>query len=227
MSTTAGVPINGHCDPRFAAVRDAFAGNFAQHGERGAAVCLSVGGRVVVDLAGGWRDEGRAWEPDTLVNVFSVGKAMLALSAVMLASAGALDMDAPLSRLWPAFAQGGKGDVTLRQVLSHQAGLPAIARRLAPGAMLDWGVMCDALAAEEPWWEPGAAHGYHVNTFGYLVGEAVARASGRPFARFFRESVAGPLGADVHFGLSAPDDRRVAPFLGHDTPAAEREPEGA
>ena len=82
MSTTAGVPISGHCDPRFAGVRDAFAQNFAQHGERGAAVCLSVEGRVVVDLAGGWRDEGRAWESDTLVNVFSIGKAMLSLSAV-------------------------------------------------------------------------------------------------------------------------------------------------
>jgi CubicO group peptidase (beta-lactamase class C family) len=228
VSGATEVPINGHCDPRFSAVRDAFGENFALHGERGAAVCLSVDGRVVVDLAGGWCDEDarRAWQPDTLVNVFSVGKAMLSLAAVMLASAGALDLDAPLARAWPEFAQADKGAITLRQVLSHQAGLPAIAHRLAPGAMLDWRVMCDALAAEPPWWEPGSAHGYHVNTFGYLVGEAVARASGRPFDRFFRETVAGPLGADVHFGLPATEDRRVAPFLGHDAPAAEREPTG-
>jgi CubicO group peptidase (beta-lactamase class C family) len=228
MVDAADVPMGGYCDPRFAPVREAFAGNFAHHGERGAAVCLSVDGRVVVDLCGGWADadRGRPWDPDTLVNVFSIGKAMAALCAVMLVSAGSLDVDAPISRYWPAFAAAGKADITLLQVLSHQAGLPAIRHRLAPGAMLDWPVMCDALAAEVPWWEPGAAHGYHVNTFGYLVGEVLRRVSGQPFGRFFRDRVAAPLGADVHFGLGAENDHRVAPFLGHDTPAGEQEPDG-
>jgi CubicO group peptidase (beta-lactamase class C family) len=224
----AGVPIDGYCDPHFASVREAFAGNFAHHGERGAAVCLSVDGRVVVDLCGGWNQEaeGRAWDPGTLVNVFSIGKAMVSLCAAMLVSAGALDVDQPVSRYWPGFAAAGKGDITLRQVLSHQAGLPAIRHRLAPGAMLDWPAMCDALAAEEPWWEPGTAHGYHVNTFGFLVGEVLRRVSGRPFGRFFHERVATPLGADVHFGLRPADEHRVAPFLGHDAPAPEAQPDG-
>jgi CubicO group peptidase (beta-lactamase class C family) len=228
MIESAGVPVQGHCDPRFAPVRDAFAGNFSRHGERGAAVCLSVDGRVVVDLCGGWADAdtGRPWAPDTLVNMFSVGKAMTALCTVMLVSDGVLDVDAPVARYWPAFAAAGKEAVTVRQVLSHQAGLPAIGHRLEPGAVLDWSVMCRALAAEAPWWEPGSAHGYHVNTFGYLVGEVIRRVSGQRFGPFFRDRVARPLGADVHFGLGTADDGRVAPFLGHDTPSPEREPEG-
>jgi CubicO group peptidase (beta-lactamase class C family) len=227
MIESAGVPIEGQCDPRFAPVRDAFAGNFARHGERGAAVCLSVDGRVVVDLCGGWADAdtGRPWAPDTLVNMFSVGKAMTALCTVLLVSDGVLDGDAPVARYWPAFAAAGKEAVTVRQVLSHQAGLPAIGHRLEPGAMLDWSVMCQALAAEAPWWEPGSAHGYHVNTFGYLVGEVIRRVSGQRFGPFFRDRVARPLGADVHFGLGPADDGRVAPFLGHDSPSPEREPE--
>jgi hypothetical protein len=129
MVEAADVPMGGYCDPRFAPVREAFAGNFANHGEGGAAVCLPMGGRVVVDLCGGWAgaDHGRPWAPDTLVNVFSIGKAMAALCAVMLASAGSLDVDAPVSRYWPAFAAGGKADVTVRQVLV-----------LGPQAALRW-----------------------------------------------------------------------------------------
>jgi len=228
LTGRSSVPISGLCDARFEPVREAFAGNFAQHGERGAAVCLSVGGRVVVDLCGGWADEeaGRAWAPDTLVNMFSIGKAMTTVCALRLVSDGALDVDASVRRSWPEFAAGGKGDVTLRQVLSHQAGLPAIRHRLPPGAMLDWSAMCDALAAEVPWWEPGSAHGYHVNTFGYLVGEVVRRVSGQRMGRFFRERVAGPLEADVHFGLGSNHDDRVARFLGHDTPLPESQPDG-
>lgn len=228
MVGRSSVPISGHCDARFEPVRRAFAGNFVQHGERGAAVCLSVDGRVVVDLCGGWADEaaGRAWAPDTLVNMFSIGKAMTTVCALLLISDGGLDVDAPVRRYWPEFTAGGKADVTVRQVLSHQAGLPAIRHRLPPGAMLDWKVMCDALAAEPPWWEPGSAHGYHVNTFGYLVGEVVRRVSGQRIGRFFRERVAAPLGADVHFGIGQPDDDRVAPFLGHDTAPPESQPDG-
>jgi CubicO group peptidase (beta-lactamase class C family) len=224
----ADVPIDGYCDPRFVPVRDAFAGNFANHGERGAAVCLSVDGRVVVDLCGGWADADarRPWAPNTLVNMFSIGKAMTALCAVMLVSDGVLDVDAPVARYWPAFGAADKETVTVRQVLSHQAGLPAVRHRLEAGAMLDWQGMCLTLAAEAPWWEPGSAHGYHVNTFGYLVGEVVRRVSGQRFGRFFRDRVSGPLGADVHFGVGEADDARVAWFLGHDTPSPELEPEG-
>ena len=215
MSDADMVPINGRCDRRFAPVREAFADNFTQRGECGAAVCIAVEGRVVVDIWGGYADAGRSrpWQGDTLVNVFSVGKAMAALSLHRLVGQGRLQVDHAVARYWPEFAAAGKEAVTVGQLLSHQAGLPAVRRRLPHGAMLDWGTMTAALAEQEPWWEPGTAHGYHVNTFGFLVGEVVRRISGQTLGRVFRDEVAGPLGADVHIGLEKSADHRVAEFI--------------
>src|SRR5216683_14484 len=154
--------VDGHCDAAFAPLRDAFRGNFAERGELGAAVCAMVDGRVVADLWGGWADQaaGRRWRPDTLVNVFSVGKGLIAACAARLAGQGRLDPDEAVAAYWPEFGAAGKDAITVRQLLSHQAGLPAVRRRLPPGSMLDWPVMTAALAAQEPWWEPGSRHGY-------------------------------------------------------------------
>ena len=209
-----GPPVSGDCDSRFLPRREEFAANFTARGDTGAALCVRVGGRVVADLTGGWQDQARSvpWRRDTLVNFFSVGKGLLALLAARLAGDGRLDVGAPVSRYWPEFAAAGKAAVTVRQVLSHQAGLPAIRRRLPPGAMFDWELMTAALAAQEPWWELGTAHGYHVNTFGFGVGEVLRRAAGRRVGALLAQEVAGPLGADVHFGLAANDLRRVADF---------------
>ncbi len=206
--------IGGTCDPRFAAVLDAFAANFTERGEVGGAVCLSVDGRVVADLWGGWSDGARSrpWRQDTLVNVFSVGKGLTALCAARLMGQGRLDADAPVARYWPEFASAGKEAITVRQLLSHQAGLAAVRRRMPPGSMFDWKLMTAALAAERPWWPPGSAHGYHVNTFGFLAGEVIRRAAGRTLGRLLREDVAGPLGADVHIGVPASELHRVAEF---------------
>lgn len=208
-------PIDGACDPRFARLRDAFTANFTERGEPGGAIALMVDGRLVCDLWGGHRDAARthAWTRDTLVNFFSVGKAFTALVALRLVERGALDLDAPAHRLWPEFGAHGKEEITLRHMLSHQAGLPAIRKDLPDGAMFDWSAMTAALAATPPWWEPGTAHGYHVNTFGYLVGELVRRASGRTVGQLLRDEVAGPLGADVHIGLPSTEHSRAAEFL--------------
>lgn len=208
-------PIEGACDPRFAAVGDAFADNFARRGEVGGGVAVAVGGRVVVDLWGGWVDPHtrRPWRRDTLVNFFSVGKALTALCALRLVERGRLDLDTPMARLWPEFGRDGKERITLRQVLSHRAGLPAVGEPLADGVMLDWAAMTRALERQRPWWPPGEAHGYHVNTFGYLAGELVRRASGSTLGRLLREEIAGPLDADVHIGLPAAAQARVADFL--------------
>jgi len=214
-SSETGTPeIHGLCDDRFAAVREAFAHNFAAHDELGAAVALTLEGRLVVDLWAGWADTAgtRPWERDTLVNIFSIGKAMTALCAHLLVERGLLDLEAPVARYWPEFAQQGKDAVLVRQLLSHQAGLPAIRRKLPSGAMLDWELMTAELAGERPWWEPGTRHGYHVNTFGFLVGELVRRLSGRSFDRFFREEVAERLALDFHFGLHPRHDARTAEF---------------
>ena len=207
--------IDGTCDGTFRPVRAAFAENFAGRGETGAAVCVCVGGRVVADLWGGRANLARrqtAWRPDTLVNIFSVGKGLIALLAVRLAGQGRLDIDAPVSRYWPEFGAAGKEAVTVRQLITHQAGLPAVRLRLPPGAMLDWNVMTGALAAQRPWWEPGTAHGYHVNTFGFLVGEVLRRSTGHTVGALLRAEIAGPLGADVHIGLPAAEHGRVADF---------------
>jgi CubicO group peptidase (beta-lactamase class C family) len=202
--------VDGSCDSQFLPVKEALAANFADRGEVGAAVCVAVNDRVVVDLWGGHADHAatRPWQPDTLVNVFSIGKGM---SAACVARLG-LDPDGPVAAYWPEFGAAGKGAITVAQVLSHQAGLPAVRQRLPGDAMLDWNLMTSVLAAEEPWWPPGTAHGYHANTFGYLVGELVRRVTGSTLGRYLRSEITGPLGADVHIGLPASEDHRVAEF---------------
>jgi CubicO group peptidase (beta-lactamase class C family) len=201
----------GWCDPRFAALREAFAVNFAERGETGAAVCLSVRGTTVADLWGGVAGSG-PWQRDTLVNVFSVGKGLIAACAAQLIGRRRLDPDAPVARYWPEFGAAGKGAITLRQLLSHQAGLPALRAPLPRGSVLDWRLMVTELAAEQPWWPPGSGHGYHVNTFGFLAGEVIRRVTGTTVGAMLRDEIAGPLGADVHIGLPAAEHSRVADF---------------
>jgi CubicO group peptidase (beta-lactamase class C family) len=215
--------LGGWCDPRFTPVRDAFAANFTERGETGAAACLTVHGTVVADLWGGLAGHrpDRLWQPDTLVNVFSVGKGLIAACVARLIGEGRLDADAPVARYWPEFAAAGKAAVTLRQLLSHQAGLPALREPLPAGSMLDWRLMTEALAAEPPWWAPGCGHGYHVNTFGFLAGEVIRRVTGGSVGAMLRDEIARPLGADVHFGLPAAQHGRVADFVwpGQQVPA--------
>jgi CubicO group peptidase (beta-lactamase class C family) len=215
MSAAESVPIGGECDGRFAPVREAFASNFAEHGEIGAAVALYVGGRKVVDLWGGWADRGRTrpWTQDTLVNFFSVGKGITATCVLLLVERGLLSLDAPVCRVWPEFGAAGKGYITLAQLMSHSGGMPAVRDWLFPGAMLDWDRMTRALAAQAPWWTPGTGHGYHVNTFGYLLGEPARRAAGMTLGAFLRQEIAGPLEADVHIGLATCEHHRVAEFI--------------
>jgi len=206
--------IDGTCDASFEPVRAAFADNFAVRGETGGAICVTAGGRVVADLWGGWTTAAgiTPWRPDTLVNFFSVGKGLMSVLAARLAGTGLLNIDAPVAGYWPEFGAAGKESVTVRQLLSHQAGVPAVRRRLPPGAMLDWAVMTRAIAEQVPWWQPGTAHGYHVNTFGFAVGEVLRRVTGRTVGALLRADVAGPLGADVYIGLPAAHHGRVADF---------------
>lgn len=208
----ADPPADGHCDLRFAAVREAFIENFRDLDELGAAVHVRIDGRTVVDLWGGYRDAARSapWETDTMVNVYSVGKGILAVLTLMLIERGLLDLDGPVARLWPEFAAGGKGDTTLRALLAHRAGLPGVRRRLPEGAMLDWSLMCGELAGQRPFWEPDSAHGYHCNTLGYLVGEMIRRATDRDVGSALRKWVTGPLDSDFYFGLPRSQHRRVA-----------------
>jgi len=128
------------------------------------------------------------------------------------AGRGLLDPDALVARYWPEFAAAGKGAISVRELLSHQAGLPALHATLAPGSALDWRFMTALLAAEEPWWRPGSGHGYHVNTFGFLGGELLRRTTGLMPGEYLRREIAGPLGADIYIGLTPAQFRRVAEF---------------
>lgn len=206
------VKLQGSCDSRFETVREAFAQGFASGEELGAALCVVLDGRVVVDLWGGWQDEARSrpWQRDTLVNVYSTTKGQTALAAHQLVDRGLLDLDAPVARYWPEFAAGGKEDLPVRYLLSHQAGLPAVREPLPPEALYDWEQMTGALARQEPWWEPGTAHGYHALSFGWLVGEVIRRITGRSVGQVVRESIAGPLGVEFEIGFGPELDERVA-----------------
>jgi CubicO group peptidase (beta-lactamase class C family) len=206
------IPVHGTCDPRFGKVKALFQHSFATGVEIGAAVCFVLDGKCVVDLWGGHYDLARTrqWERDTLVNVYSTTKAMTALCAHQLGERGLLDIDAPVAEYWPEFAAAGKEAIPVRWLLTHQAGLCGVRAPLPKDSLYHRDRMCDALAAQEPWWTPGDGHGYHAFTFGFLVGEVVRRISGQTLGTFFRNNVAQPLGADFHIGLAAENDSRTS-----------------
>ncbi len=207
-------PVTGSCDARFTQVKEEFARNFAERGEVGAALHVIIDGATVVDLAGGWRDEDRRqhWQPDTLVDFYSVGKAFLALLALQLVDGGLVGLDDAVATVWPEFAAGGKEGATLRHALCHRAAVPAIREPLTNDDLWDWRRMTGALAATEPWWEPGTRHAYHTNTYGHLIGEVVRRVSGEACGRRLA-AVAGPLGADVHVGVPSTERHRCAQVI--------------
>jgi CubicO group peptidase (beta-lactamase class C family) len=208
--------ITGLVEPGFEPVRDAFADNFELGREIGAAFCAHVDGAKVVDLWGGSFDrEGtRPYGPDALQLVFSTTKGATAVCANLLAQRGLLDMDAPVSTYWPEFAQAGKGSMPVRFLLCHQAGVPAIDRRLSPEELQAWTPVAEALAEQTPFWEPGTAHGYHALSYGYLVGEVVRRITGRSLGTYFAEEVAAPLGLEFFIGLPEEYEDRVSPIVG-------------
>lgn len=212
-----GVPVHGVVEPAFEAVRDAFASVFDRDaGELGAAACAYLDGRKVIDLWGGYvdADRTREWRSDTLAVTYSATKGMTTTCAHRLVERGLLDLDEPVATYWPEFAEGGKGDLTVRMVLTHQAGLVSPTVRVAPEERFDWEVMTSALARSTPAWEPGTRTDYHGGTFGYLVGELVRRVDGRPHDVYFREEIAEPLGADVHQRVDERDEHRCAEIVG-------------
>ena len=230
-STEESVAVQGTCDDRFNDVRETLAANLAKGSDVGASVAVTLDGEVVVDIWGGWVDEDRSrpWERDTITNVWSTTKTMTSLCALLLADAGELDLDAPVDRYWPEFGAAGKAGVVLvRHLMAHTSGLPGWSEPMTTPDLYDWEKATSLLAAQEPWWTPGTASGYHAITQGYLVGEVVRRITGQSLGTFFSERVAQPLGADFHIGLDPSEFSRVTnvipppPFdLGGDTPVPE------
>jgi CubicO group peptidase (beta-lactamase class C family) len=214
------VKIEGTCDPRFKNVREIFAANFEDGCEVGAAVAATVDGKTIFDLWGGYADEAKTkpWTRDTLVNVWSTTKGLASICAHRLVDQGMLDLDAPVANYWPEFAQAGKDKIPVNYLLTHRAGLPAVRKQLPVDAYTNWPVMCAALAEQEPWWEPGSAHGYHAITFGYLVGEVIRRITGKTIGAYLRDEIAAPLNLDIYIGVDASVDPRIAELVGAPPP---------
>jgi CubicO group peptidase (beta-lactamase class C family) len=208
-------PVAGSVEAGFEPVRDAFVANFEQQGEVGAAFCVHLNGRRIVDLWGGVTAPGASdpYTADSLQMVMSTTKGVVAIAAHILAEEGRLDFDAPVAQYWPEFAAEGKGTMPVRWLFSHRAGLAAIDRPLTVEDVYAWDPVVAALAAQRPNWEPGSGHGYHALTYGWLAGEVIRRASGMSVGRFVAERVASPLGLEFWIGLPDALNARVAPQI--------------
>jgi CubicO group peptidase (beta-lactamase class C family) len=223
---TDTIQISGTVAEGFEAVREAFAANFALIGayqEVGAAIAVYRHGRQVVDLWGGFADPARTrpWRRDTLVNVWSATKGLTATAVARLVDQGRLAYETRVAEVWPEFAAGGKAEVTMAQLMSHQAGLPGFAEATTIDDQLDWTSCVGKLARQSPAWAPGEATSYHAMTFGWLAGEIVRRVDGRTIGRFVSEEICGPLGADIFICLPEALEGRVAHIFG---PKAQPDP---
>jgi CubicO group peptidase (beta-lactamase class C family) len=210
--------LHGTYEPEFEPAAREFARCFAERGETGAAAAVYLGGAPVLDVWGGFADEGqrRVWVRDTLVHVYSVTKPFTAACLLLLVERGRMELDAPVARYWPEFGQAGKAKVTVRQLLAHQAGLLGLREPLPLEAIFDWDGMVALLAAEAPWFAPGVGIGEHAYFYGHLVGEVVRRVDGRSLGTFLREEIAEPWGLDFHVGLTPEEQRRTATITGID-----------
>lgn len=208
---TENMPITGEVAARFAPVREAFKANFDAGEEHGAGFCVIHEDNFVVDLHGGYKDRARTqlWDDETLVCVYSTGKAVTSLLIAREVGRGRLDYNEPLASYWPEFAAAGKQDITLGQALSHQAGLCGIKEPMEPEDWLDWDGMIKRLAEASPLWEPGTASGYHPIVFGFLAGEAFRRVTGATIGETLRRDFVSQ-GIDIFCGLQDADLPRVA-----------------
>jgi CubicO group peptidase (beta-lactamase class C family) len=204
--------ISGWVAPGFEGVRDTFQANFDAGVEVGAAFGAYHRGEKVVDLWGGIADARtqEPWKEDTLVLVYSTTKGVVAMCANRLAQQGAIDVEAPVARYWPEFAQAGKESVTVADLLSHRAGLAWVDGTMSFDDMVRWDPVVEALERQAPSWSPGTAHGYHATTYGWLVGEVVRRVTGKSVGAYLRSEIADPLGADFFIGLPSSEEPRVA-----------------
>ncbi len=209
------VIINGFCDERFKAVKEVFAKNFEDGLDVGASFAATIDGKYVIDIWAGYADAAktRPWESDTIINVYSTTKVMTVLCTLMCVDRGLLDLDAPVAKYWPEFAQAGKEKILVRNILSHTSGLSGFGKIVRAKTLYNWDRIIKILAEQEPWWEPGTQSGYHSITHGYLLGELVRRVTGKTVGTFFREEVAIPLNADFHIGLAEEHDHRVAELI--------------
>jgi CubicO group peptidase (beta-lactamase class C family) len=215
---TTEYKIEGTVAPGFESARVAFAENFAREGdyqEVGASFAAFHRGHCVVDLWGGFADRARTkpWTQGTLANVWSSTKGISAVAAAIAVERGAFRYEDKVAAHWREFAANGKAEITIAQLLSHQAGLPGFVELTSAPDQCDFdGCVCK-LARQAPAWEPGTATSYHAMTYGWLIGEVVRRATGKSIGRFVAETIAKPLDADLFIGLPESAESRVAEMI--------------
>ncbi len=217
--------IDGLVAPGFEPVRDAFAANWERRGEVGASLCVYVDGAPVVDLHGGWTDRSETlpYRADSLQVVYSATKGITAMAVATLVDRGLLDLDRPVAAYWPEFAAGGKAAITVRDVLSHRAGIPAVDTPLTTEEVLAVEPVLRALEVQQPLWPLGDGHGYHAFTLGWILGEIVRRITGVPIGDYVRDELAAPLGVEFWIGLPEELEPRVVPLLPPPAPATREE----
>ena len=209
---SAAATVVGVVDPVFDVVREQFENLICDGEEGGASVAVVVDGETVVDLVGGWSNARHSgpWQPETLVHTYSVSKPFAALVVIALARDGQLSMDTAVADLWPEYAEAGKGGTTVRQLLSHQAGLPAFGPSLSANDLFEADLLRSWLADAAPAWVPGTAHGEHALTYGHLLDGVVRAVTGSTLGEVFRARIAEPLGWDAWFGVPMDQLARVA-----------------
>ncbi len=214
QETPKGI-VQGRYAVEFERVAEAFVHNFEARDEVGASVCITVDGESAVDLWGGTKnlEDGSPWQEDTMCVVFSSTKGAVALAAHTLVASGELDLDAKVAHYWPEFAVKGKEEATVRMMLDHSAGVPAMREKLKDKGCCDWAYMVERLEQEEAFWRPGTRNGYHMANFGWTVGELIRRVAGESMGTYFREAVAAPTGAECWIGLPESEEPKVAPML--------------
>ena len=209
------VEIKGYVAPGFEKVKAVFKANWDGY-EVGAGCSVVHNGKTVVDIWGGWLDTDfkEPWQENTLVNVYSTTKGMGSLAMAILADKGKIDYTAKVVDYWPEFGQEGKENVTVAQLLSHQAGLCGLSQKTTVEDLYDWDKMVKLLAAQKPHWEPGKGCGYHAVVWGYFPGELIKRITGKTLGAYFKEKVADPLKADFFIGLPDSEMHRVGNIIG-------------
>lgn len=204
--------ISGFCDPKFVAMKEELSRSIDSGDDLGASVAVTINGKFVVDMWGGWADTEKKtpWNENTITNVWSTTKTMAAMCALVLFDRGLLDFDARVAQYWPEFGANEKDKVLVRHIMSHTSGVSGWAQPVEFDDILDWNKSTSILAAQAVWWEPGTSSGYHAMNQGHLIGEVVRRITGKSLGTFFKEEIAGPLGADFHIGLDKSNFGRVS-----------------
>lgn len=205
----------GHCDDAFEPLRRLLSDNVASNADLGACISVNLNGKNVVDIWDGFTDEAgtREWEQDTIVNVWSSSKTVTNLCVLIAHERGLLDVNEPIAKYWPEFAENGKEDVLVRHILSHSTGVAGWEESISMEDVCDPAKSTPPMAKQKPWWKPGTQSGYHALNQGHLAGELIRRVTGKSLKQFIAAEVAAPLGADFQLGAVEKDWPRISTLL--------------